>query len=265
MTQQAANIRTIQIGMSRQCPSLQPPTGSFTHEGKTFTVQQLEIVGAALDEGLFDSDAFKAFCRAKWEQAHPSVDRCLTADEPGGVVLLPNDGPAKRAILDAYTGRLASEPRGTWAMFERKWGDAEWGGTVRTIIIAQGNGACYTPQLGSCEGLPTYAMALAKMVGYEIYLARHAEQARRELVRSRAVARGYGWDVGSALKNISVGAASYSSAVITEILETGHLVLHATKRGSRNRWECTVLAQAIGLKDGQTHAPAYGQIVATEA
>jgi hypothetical protein len=274
MTQIAASsspgIRTFSIAPSRACPSVEPiPAEGVMHQGHHFTAAELAIVGAAIDAGVFYTSDLKEYCNGAWERAHPAVEHCLTrTGNQNFESMTGSDNGVRSARVKHLRETIQAAPRGTWGMLHYQWeGSDGHKGDSYTLFIADGQGGAKDVQTGPivhAGRLPTYEDAIQSMVGYEIYLADRAEKDRREQARSRTIVRDAGLAAGNKLQNLRIGAKSYSSATVEGITEAGHVTLLLTKRGSRNRWRWTGLAQSIEAKSLPKAAPAYGMMVATE-
>lgn len=274
MTQVAAiaspGIRTFSIGPSRECPSVEAiPAEGVTHQGHRFTAADLAIVGAAIDAGVFYTSDLKEYCNDAWERTHPAVEHCLTrTGDRNFESMTGSDHAVRSARVKHLREALQVAPRGTWGMLHYQWeGSDGHKGDSYTMFIADGKGGAKDVQTGPivhAGRVPTYEDAIQSMVGYEIYLADRAEKDRREQARSRTIVRDAGLVAGDKLRNLRIGAKSYSSATVEGITEAGHVTLLLTKRGSRSRWRWTGLAQSIEATTLPKTAPAYGTMVATE-
>ena len=263
-------VRTYRIAPSRCCPSVEPiPADGYQHRTEQYTHAELSIVGKAIDEGIFYTDDVKDFCRDAWVALHPAVDQCLTLEgERNYLVQDPDDIAARRAQCNDLREKVAASPRGTWGLLLHRWSHQDGRtGNSWAMFISKGNGKVYEPQtshLASRGRLPDYDHAHDCMVGYEIYLADGAEKRRREQARSRYVARQSNLHAGCKLKNLRVGATKYSSAEVEDVNEHGTVTLLLSKRGSRNRWRWTGLAQSIECDSVVSEMPAYGAMTCTE-
>lgn len=265
--QSTPRIRTVSIGPSHHCPSVQPiPEQGFTYDNRHFTAAQLAIVGAAIDAGVFYTDDLKAYCRDAWQALHPAVDVCLTASDAGNAKRLEGmDQAQRREASNALREAVAAAPRGTWGLLRLDWKTADWhSGVTYTMFISDGQGHAH-PVHNRFNGRdPNYYDALASMVGYEIYVCDSAEKARREQDRSQAIIRSAGIAPGMKLRNVTIGSTTYSSATVEAVSDIGGVKLCLTKRGSRNRWHWTGLAQSIRADNLAPSAPAYGTLVVSE-
>ncbi len=273
MTQVAAvatpGIRTFSIGPSRHCASVEAiPAEGFSHQGHHFSAADLAIVGAAIDAGVFYTDDLKAYCNDAWVTAHPAIDHCVTRSGDTDYELLTGEFAERNARVKQLRETLQAAPRGTWGLLRYDWTGTDGNaGVSYTMFIADGMGGTKDVQTGPIHHagrVPAYEDAIQSMVGYEIYLADHAEKDRREMARSRAIIRDAGLAEGATLRNLRIGAKDYSSATVERIGEHGHLTLLLTKRGSRNRWRWSGLAQSVAADALPKGMPAYGTIVATE-
>lgn len=267
--QSTPRIRTVSIGPSRACPSVDPiPAEGFSHGGRHFTAAELAVVGAAIDAGIFYTDDLKDFCRSEWEALHPATDRCLTATGDLPYQLLnDHEYAGRREAARALEASVAAAARGTWGLLRHDWADGDHQGVTYTMFIAVGSGSAYGVQTGAIHHagrVPGYEDAIQQMVGYEIYLADIAEKRRREEARSRAVIQAAGLVPGKALRNIQLGSKTYSSGTVEEVVGAGYVKLLLVKRGSRTRWNWTGLAQSIKADGISDTLPAYGALTVTE-
>lgn len=263
--QHEPKIQTYRIELSRECPSVEPVDRPFAYRGEFFSVEELKIVGEALDAGVFDQDEFVEYCTGKWQLLHPAIDVCVTSEFEGGARKLSGDFAERRQVVNHYKEQLKDAPRGTWALLYRDWNNGERDFRDWTAVMAKGNGEAVVPNQSGLQGRPSFEAILKRQADYEIYCARQAEQTRREQARSRDTIRRYAWSVGTKVKDVAIGAHDFSTIQITAIHKHGPIEILGTKRGSSRRWTATVLAQAIRLKHGQQHTPAYGQITCKAA
>lgn len=222
-----------------------PATEPVTDFGRTLPPAALNIAGAALDAGIFYQREFAAACVGPWAEAFPARDRSITPGEGGcGYLEVPQDIPGERALREQVCQQLAGQPRGTWALLRRPWGDdpsrATW-----TAVMSAGDGDVATPDLSGMPGQPTFERVLERMVDSEIYTARVHEQKRRDGIDSQVLIQAMGWRVGSVLRAVRIGGREYSSARITGFTPQGHLALELTRRGSGKRWSWCGYAQQV--------------------
>lgn len=223
-----------------------PPATEPMRDGvRTVSAEALNLVGKALDAGLFYNEAFKAAVRPDWMLAFPVTPKCITLSPDGRCYVdeVEGDFQTRKAQFDALKDRLRSEPRGAWAMMRRPWRDeptrASW-----SVALSAGNGEVACPDLSGIQGQPTPEEFIAREVGYEIYVARECETRRRACLTSLALIRERNWMLGTVLRDITLGGKRYSTAKIVKV--EGHLVsLYMTRRGSGARWEWCGLAQSI--------------------
>ena len=263
-------INTIIIDINKQCPSVEDISGPVRHEGRDFSATALAIVGAAINEGLFYVDDVKAYCSPRWQAEYPLTDVCLTASGDTTYVMAPERHEDRRAQMDNINAKLAAAPRGTWALVRQDWksGDGH-AGTSWSLRISVGNGEVHGAQPNPIwqneKRIAGFNDAVKCLIGTEIYRATNAERARRESARSRQLIKDTGWRHGATLRNVKIAGKTFSTALIVMITEEGFLRLELTKRGSRNRWNWTGVAQSIEV-DGVTNTiPAYGQLFAHAA
>lgn len=250
---------------NRACPSVAPINGPFAFDGDVFTEQELAIAGEAIDAGIFNQRAFADFCRDKWVQGHPATESCITGGQDDVSERMTGTWDTDRKRRDAVRQVVRNSPRGTWAVLRTDWDNGERTGVRWEVFFARGNARVLEPHMGLAgRRAPNFDDVIHNVVNYEIYLARRAEEARRERARSRATLASYDWGVGSVIKRVRLGSHAFSAVRIVDVMDSGYIKVHCTKRGSGRRWEATVLAQALRLEDGQQHEPAYGQLTVTE-
>lgn len=220
-------------------------------------VAALHIVGRALDAGLFYEDAVKAFCRDDWMRAFPVTPQCITLGPDGVTFVEGVEGnfATQKAQFEALKERLRSEPRGAWAMVRRPWRDDptrfSW-----SVALSTGGGHVQCPDLSGIAGQPTPDEFIAREIGYEVYLARDAEEKRRAKLTSLALVRDRGWMPGTVLRDITLGGKRYSTAKIVKV-EGAMVSLYMTRRGAGARWEWTGLAQYV---EHASYPPVPGRI-----
>lgn len=99
--------------------------------------------------------------------------------------------------------------------------------------------------------MPTGEYVLKKMVGYEIYLCRHAVEAEHARQSARKALSNYGIRVGMEFRDIEVGGEKFSTATVTAIYpESGTAKLYMARRGSKKRWETTIGADVLAKRSG---------------
>ncbi|MCD9046785.1 hypothetical protein [Luteimonas sp. MHLX1A] len=236
-----------------------PATEPFSHDGRTFSAAQLNIIGDALAAGVFYQDALRDHCRDAWIADCPAVDHRITRDDGDGIELLPENFQQGRARLSEVEAELKTLPRGSWAFFGRPYvseDGRQWRGLEMSISV--GDGSIYRVQTSrfnaSTAPMPDFAVAHADMVSMDIYLARQAEEERTKRDLSRHLIQQHGLRAGMQLRDVELGGERFSSATVTEVRPTGYLKLVLTKRGSKRRWEYAGLAQSIRSRE-LTHAP----------
>jgi len=262
-------IKSCRIGVKTDSPLMEPPLFSFAHEGRTWFPEQLQIVGAAMNAGLFYSDDVQSVCRRLWLDAHPAQDVCLTLNDGRAWVEADDDIGVRRTMREAFEEKLKVGPRGTWFAYRHS---APARGDLPGLVswyaaIADGQGRAHVVQGTRLRDGVTFQLLLDDMVRMEIFEAWEAEQFRREHLRSGEVIQQRGWHAGNTLRNVTVGGVKYSSAVIEGLGEgdTNFVHLTLTKRGSRRRYEWKGVAQSIQLQD-QAHAEgAIGTVQVTDA
>jgi len=263
-------INTIVIDCNRQCPSVEDITGPVRHEGRDFSPTALAIVGAAIDAGLFYVDDIKSHCSQRWQNEYPLTDVCLTATGEATYVMAPESYEDRRAQGGNIKAQLGTSPRGTWALIRQDWQREDgYSGTTWTLLISVGNGEVHAAQANPIwqneKRIAGFKDAVDCLVGMEIYRATNAERARREAARSRLLIKEAGWRHGATLRNVKIGGKAFSTALIVMITEEGFIRLELTKRGSRNRWNWTGVAQAVEVEGAANTLLAYGQLFARPA
>lgn len=262
-------IKSYRIGVKTDSPLREPPLFSFAHEGSTWFPEQLAIVGAALNAGLYYDDDIQSACVGAWRDTHPAQDTCLTLNGDKVWIDASDELGARRAMREGFEEKLKVASRGTWFAYRHvtpAHGDrqehASWHAS-----IADGNGGVHAVQGSRLRAGITFGLLEADLIRMEIYLACRAEQFRREHLRSGELIQHLGWRVGDTLSKVTVGGVQYSSAVIEGLGEgdTRFVHLTLTKRGSRRRYEWKGVAQSIQLQD-QAHAEgAIGTVQVTDA
>lgn len=237
-----------------------PATESFDHSNRTFTPTQLNIIGAALNAGVFYQDAMRDHCRDAWMAECPAVDVRLTGDDGSGYELLPTDFLPKRDRINEVRKAVGESPRGTWALLGNPWTHDD-GRQMRRLemYMSVGDGEAYSVQCNrfsdAAKSLPGYKEALEEMIDMDIYLARQAETERFARSMSQHFIKLRGLREGMVLREVELAGVKYSTATITSVSPNGYLKLFLTKRGSKRRWEWTGLAQAIKGEQLQDPAP----------
>lgn len=262
-------IQSYRIGVKKNTRWVEPPLFSFSHGGRSWFPEQLAIVGAALNAGLFYEDDIQAVCRQHWLDAHPAHDQCLTLSEGSHWLDAPKSFEARQVLRTKYEDMLKAAPRGTWYAYRQvtpAHGDqpehVQWHAS-----IAAGNGHVHMVQGARLRSGVTFQLLQDDMVRMEVYGARQAEQFRREHLRSGELIAEHGWHVGDTLRSVTVAGIQYSSGVIQCLGEgdTRFVQLSLTKRGSSKRWNWKGVAQSIQLQ-GQPHAEgAVGSLQVTDA
>lgn len=234
-------------------PTFPPATESVQDRGTPIPPEALNIAGRALDASIFYQDAFVQACKAAWHEAFPVTCKSITPGKDAcGYIDAEGEWAEQKAQFEAFKEALTTEPRGTWALMRRPWRDdptrASW-----SVAMSAGGGQVTCPDLSGIVGQPTHAELVRRMVGYEIYTARHCETRRRDEITSLAVLRERGWAVGDVLRNVKTGGAAYSSGTIIRISGPA-VVLELRRRGSPRRWTWTGLAKVISFDEAATAA-----------
>lgn len=261
-------ISTTIISCNMECPSVEPISGPHTHNRRTFTADELQLVGEALDAGLFYTDDIFDFCKDRWLSLRPFDDVCLTRCSQRSYHPAHAETVDRRHQLKALDEVLKVSPRGTWFLLRWDWQN-ERKGTTWFLHMSCGDGTIDEVQTGPIwnneSREPNFADGLRSVLGMDIYRVTNAERDRRESARSRALLKQHGWVVGATLRNVTIGSKTFSKATITSVTDDGRLFLTLSKRGSKFRYQWTGLAQAIEVEGLERGAPAYGQMVATAA
>lgn len=227
-------------------PSAFPPAvAPILDRGMLIPALALNIAGRALDAKVFYQDQFEQACHAAWMEAFPVTCKTITPGQGGcGYVEAVDDGfEARKAQFEALKEQLRTEPRGTWALVRRAWphdpSRFSW-----SVAMSVGGGEVTSPDLSGIVGQPTFDELVRRMVGYEIYTARHFETKRRDEITSLAKLRERAWAPGVALRDVRTSGGKYSSGTITQ-LSGPYVTIELKRRGSPRRWTWTGLAQAV--------------------
>jgi len=206
-------------------------------------------VSAALDAGVHYQSAFQEFCRPAWDVSYPAVEHRL----PDVVITPSMEFATKRALTDAAKEAVLTGARGTWVCCVKQH---DVGGThYYETFMHDGAGTVHARNDGY-SAKPSYEEVLTRLVGMEIYTARHAVETERQRAQASVRASHLGLRLGMTLRNVTVGHDRYSNVVIEEFSpESGDLCLLCTKRGSRNRWRRHTSALNITIEGpGQSSA-----------
>lgn len=196
------------------------------------------IVNQTLDAGVFYQDEFKEACRGGWDATLP-VTECRLPD-------LVEDGEATFQVRQEDV-RLAREalkagPRGTWMVVRRPHPN---GAVGYLALIHDGAGTVH----GRSDGWaaePTFAAVADRMIGSEVYDMRRLVEADRQRAACVAALDRMQIEVGTRLKQVTVGGKTYSTAVVTGIdPSVGYVSLRLTKRGSAKRYACSIPATRL--------------------
>lgn len=233
----------------------------ITHHGRTFTPGQMAIVADAIDAGVFYTERMRERCAPAWRALLPCSLRAITGTPEAPWVPFAGLGDGWRTQRESLSAQLRELPRGAHAIILRERDD---GFRTWYALVHDGAGHVHEPSLPSSTGLPQPSDLLEDMIGMEIYLATQAERERRSVIDAQRSIKERGLAVNRTLRDVRLGSKTYSSAVITHICPRGaYVTLLLTKRGSRNRWEWTGLAQNIGLP-GAPAAEGLPLVVDTE-
>ena len=190
-------------------------------------------VESALDAGVFYQDAFESACRQQWDAVTPAVE-----------VRLPNihvdpklDFETRRVQRANVVKQLESAPRGTWAVLIKPWSHSGNSGITYEALMSNGHGTVDARSDGWASE-PTYEAMRDRMIGMEVYTARHAVAQERRNAAGAARLRALHIHPSITLRNVTVdGCHHFSTVVVTKVYEaTGGLELYATRRGSRKRF-----------------------------
>jgi hypothetical protein len=139
---------------------------------------------------------------------------------------------------------LKEHPLGTWAVatYTRDDGHVE-----KASFMSNGAGGVFS---GFTSRANDFQALATRMVEMEIYDARREYERLKLHADANEHLESTGWRVGTKLKNVRVaGAGSFSTALITAVTANGHVDLLCTRRGSKKRWQVSVLAQGIQQLD----------------
>lgn len=265
-----SGIKSFRISFQRDVPAMAPPLFSIRSGGRDWYPEQLAIVGAAMNAGVFYDDDMQAVCRQPWIDAHPAQDVCLTRSTERCWIDVADDFSARRAMRETFDAQLKAGARGTWYAYrharpadEDRPEHVSW-----HAAMADGAGGVHVVQSARLRDGVSFERVMEDMVRMEIYEAKHVEKHRRENIRSAELVQQHGWKGGDKLGDITISGTKYSSAVIEDIdTADGACTIRLTlaKRGSRKRWSWAGLAQSIQLSD-QAHAEGVvGSVIVTDA
>lgn len=202
-----------------------------------FSASMIAGCEAALDAGVFYQDAFKDFVLARmggFDCEAVLVETIDLTSDAGGF------GRRRLAALET----VKPLPRGHYVVVRYVSGD---GSSLFGAAMSDGSGNIAPGGAhDSYDMMPTGNKLLDRMLGYEIYLCRHAiEDIRRTQTDIEALAA-HAFTVGMVFKNYRHpgDGKPYSKAVVCAVSPaSGTLKLVLTKRGSAKRWEATVGAK----------------------
>lgn len=196
------------------------------------------IVEQTIDAKVFYQDEFKEACRGGWDATLP-VTECRLPD-------LMQDGEttfqARQEEVRLAHEELKAGPRGTWMVVRRLHPNCTVG---YLALIHDGAGTVH----GRSDGWaaePTFAAVVDRMIGSEVYDMRRVVEANRQRAACAAALEGMQIEVGTRLKQVTLGGQTYSTAVVTGIDPAiGYVSLRLTKRGSAKRYACSVPATRL--------------------
>ncbi|MPR06317.1 hypothetical protein [Microvirga tunisiensis] len=202
-----------------------------------------EFVGQALDLNIHydtDMDAYVIPRIAQFEEAR---------DLPLGTFTKPSEWKEQRAFNQDLARRVASGPRGTWAIVVTNCHD---GRIFYSTLISDGTGEISTGgSHDSYDTPPDYPKIYERMIGYEIYLARRVVEAQRQLARDQTAIRDHRLQAGMTFKDLMVDHKKFSTAAIQQVdPNTGRVKLFMTKRGSAQRYQGEVSASSLVERAG---------------
>ena len=190
------------------------------------------LVTEALDAGKFYNRDIDAYVLERLGKAENAVPTFL------GVVAPKGDNPRERLEWQtAFTKLLASRARGTWAVLRKSAGDREF----FNAIVSDGTGrAAVGGHSDAFDAPPEWNDVYRRMVGYEIYIERQKIETARIREKNLAAIEERGIKIGDKYKNLTLLGQKFSTCVVEELKDTGHVVLAMTKRGSRIRYRATI-------------------------
>lgn len=241
-------MQTITIDLAGPRPitvDLDSVPDTYQSWGRSFTRVQLAIVGAALNAGVFYQEAIRDACRDAWAAAHPVLETCLTRGNDQNWQVAVDDFQERRVQIQRLEAQLASAPRGTWVLLRREWQRGDGETFVEWIVRMASGVGVESMQTNHLKQEPTHRQMVEAMEGYEIYLARKAEEDRRSSIESKQVIDREGWSVGARIKNLRIGGVRYANGIVESVHPNNAMTLLLTKRGSAKRYRWTGLAQRI--------------------
>lgn len=211
-----------------------------------FPAAMVSGCNAALDAGIryndeFDDFVFKHMGGFGTDAVLMEVASLDDAD--------PDHWQARRELSKRLEVAVVAAPRGHYVVIRNT---SESHGIIYKTIVSDGRGD--RPAVGgnydSYDAMPTAEKVLERMVGYEIYLCRKALEKARYHSLCVAAMKEYGLHVGYTSKGeFEVGGDKFSTVTITELdWDIGQIKIHMAKRGSRNRFETWIGAEAFVSK-----------------
>ncbi len=198
-------------------------------------------VETALDVGVFYQDAFDKACRPAWDAAAPATESRL----PDVVLSAEETWLAARPRVDARRAALLSAPRGAWALVRKPLAG---GREYFNALIHDGMGEIHERADG-WSAPPTFAEVANRMIGMEVYRARHDVERERAIARAVTRLSTLNLAEGSTLRDVEIDGTVYSTGIVEEVFpDTGAVRLFLTKRGSRNRFRSTVSATYLRFR-----------------
>ncbi|KLC04070.1 hypothetical protein XP420_15790 [Xanthomonas perforans] len=198
---------------------------------------RLSIVTKVAEAGIFYEDAFAKAAAPEWNSSFPISDVQLFEDT---LELHTDSFQRYRAVRLRLQAVLKERPRGTWATatYTREDGHVE-----KASFMANGAGGVFS---GSASKAYDFKALSTLMAEVEIYDARKEHE--RLKIQSEAIEhlQSTNWRVGTKLRNVRIsGLGCFSTVVISAVRTSGHVEMIGARRGSRKRWEISVLAQGI--------------------
>ena len=206
---------------------------------KQFTPQMIVACEAAIDAGIFYESEFVKFVLAKMGGYDCKAVLLKEAFFDNG-----GDFEQLRKNISALESEVAAAPRGTYALlyFVRA-------SDIRSywkIAVSDGTGELAVgSKFGSYEEAPGADHVLERMIGYEIHLCRKYVEHLSEVKASQGAIEKHHIMAGMIIKNFTIpGRKPYSTVIVREVSkENGFVKLHLTKRGRKERYECSMQAR----------------------
>lgn len=211
-----------------------------------FPPAMVAACNAALDAGIFYNDQFDDFV-FKHMGGFGCEAVLIEVAELDGTA--PDFWEKQRELNKRLEAAVIAAPRGHYAVIRKA---TESHGVIYKLIVSDGHGD--RPAVGgahdSYDAMPTAEKVLERFVGYEIYLCRKVLETKRYNDRCIAAMKEHGLHIGYTFKGeFEVNGDKFSTVTITEVAPaTGHIKIHMAKRGSRNRFEAWLGAEAFVSK-----------------